>query len=187
MTHCSTYTTPHLPPTLGARRAVGNAFRSNKCRPVKSSKPTPSIPLRLLPNHNPSSQRLRFLFHTLHYTSTHYFHPARQSIHKAGAAKFNAVFNTTICLCVRLSAPSVWQYTLKTTQPSMNHHTVSSRHYPARTPPHRFLKHTTKYLLNHKMTHCSIYATPGLPPTLVARHAVWQRIHVNTYRPLKSF
>ena len=68
----------------------------------------------------------------------------------------------------------------------MNHHTVSSLHQRARTPPHRFLKRTTQYLLNHKMTHCSTYTTPDLPPTLAARLALCKRIHSNKYPPVKS-
>ena len=39
----------------------------------------------------------------------------------------------------------------------------------ARTPAHRLRRRTTKYLLKQKMTHCSTYTTPDLPPTLAAR------------------
>ena len=87
---------------------------------------------------------------------------------------------------LHLFALAAWQYTLNATQPSMNHQTVASLHQRTRTPAHRFLKRTTKYLLNHKMTHCSTYTTPDLPPTLAARLAICKGIHSNKYPPLKS-
>ena len=108
-------------------------------------------------------------------------------MHNAGAAKSYAEFNTQLSLNLHLSAPAMWQYTLNATQSSMNQHTVSSLHYRARTPAHRVLKRTTKYLLNDKMTHRSTYATPDLPPTLAARLAVRKGIHSNKYRPVNSF
>ena len=101
-------------------------------------------------------------------------------------AKCNAVFNAHILLILHLSAPAASQYTLNATQPSMNHQTVSRPNRRARKQADRFLKSTTKYLLNHKITHCSTYATPDLPPTLAARLAVCKGIHSNKYRPLKS-
>ena len=67
----------------------------------------------------------------------------------------------------------------------MNQHTAPSLHQRAPTPPRHFLKRATQYLLNHKMTHCSTYTTPDLPPTLAARLAVCKGIHSNKYRPLK--
>ena len=67
MTRCSTYTTPAHPPTLTARLVLCKAIHSNKYPPVKSSQPTPNIPLRPLPNQNPYSTTRRFLSHTLHY------------------------------------------------------------------------------------------------------------------------
>ena len=86
---------------------------------------------------------------------------------------------------MHLSAPAAWQYTLSATQPSMNQHTVSRLHHRARAATHRLLKSITKYLLNHKMTHCSTYTSPDLPPTLAARRALCEGIHSNKYRPLK--
>ena len=68
----------------------------------------------------------------------------------------------------------------------MNQHTAPSLHQRARTPPHRFLKRTTQYLLNHKMTHCSKHTTPDLPPTLAARLALCKCIRSNKYPPVKS-
>ena len=104
----------------------------------------------------------------------------------AAAAKSNAVFYTQCRLILHSSALAASQYTLNATQPNMNQHTVSSLHHLARAPAHRFLKRTTKYLLNHKMTHCSTYTTPDLPPTLAARLALCKGIHSNKYRTLKS-
>ena len=52
LTHCSTYTTPDLLPTLAACLAVCKGIQSNKHPPVKSSEPTPNIQLWLLSNHN---------------------------------------------------------------------------------------------------------------------------------------
>ena len=100
--------------------------------------------------------------------------------------KFTAVFNTQLSLILHLSALPAWQYALNTTQPSMDQHTVYSLHCRARTPAHSFLKLTTKYLLKHKMTQCSTYTTPNLPPTLAACLAVCKGIHSNKCRPIKS-
>ena len=187
MTQCSTYTTPDLPSTLAGRLAVCNAIHSNKCRPLKASFPTPTIPPRLLPKHNPYSKTRRVvLSHASHYNNPAYLPPTPNPICIAASAKFSAVFNTQLGLMLHSSALAVWQYTLNATQPSMNHHGVSSLHYPARTPPHRFLKRTTKYLLNHKITHCSTYTTADLPPILAARLQVCNEIRFNKYRPLKS-
>ena len=108
-------------------------------------------------------------------------------MHSAPAAKSNAVLNTDMRLILDLCALAAWQYTLNATQPSMNEQTVSSLYRRARTPAHRLLKPTTKYLLNHKMTHCSTYTTPGLPPTLAARLALCKAIHSNKCGPLKCF
>ena len=107
-------------------------------------------------------------------------------MHDAAPAKSNAVFNTQLSFILHLSAPPAWQYTFNATQPRVNQHTVSSLHHRARSPPHRFLKRTPRYLINHKMTHCSTYTTPDLPPTLAARLAVCKRIHSNKYPPIKS-
>ena len=112
--------------------------------------------------------------------------PTRRAIHRAAAAKSTAVLNTHMRLIMHLCVLPAGQYTRNATQPSMNHQTVSSLHHRARTPAHRFLKPTTKYLLNHKMTHCSTYTTSDLPPTLPARLALWKAIETNKYRPLKS-
>ena len=92
-------------------------------------------------------------------------------MHNAAAGKSTPVFNTQPRLISHLSSLPAWQYTLNVTQHSMNHQTVSSLHQRARTPPHRFLKCNIKYRLNHKITHCSTYTTPHLPPTLTARLA----------------
>ena len=107
-------------------------------------------------------------------------------MHRAAAVKFNTVFHTQLSLILHLCALPVWQHTLNATQPSMNQHTESSLHPHARTPAHRFLKPTTKYLLNHKMTHRSTYTTADLTPTLAARLALGKGTHSNKYRPLKS-
>ena len=107
-------------------------------------------------------------------------------MHNAAPAKSNAVLKTQLSLILHLCTLPVWQYTLNATQPSMNYQTVSSLHHRARTPAHRVLKRTTKYLLNHNMTYCSTYTTPYLPPTISARLAVCKGIHSNKYRPLKS-
>ena len=122
----------------------------------------------------------------LHYFTPTYLPPTRQPIHIAAAAKSTAVFNTQLCLILHLCSLPTWQYTLNATQPTMNQRTVSSLHHRARTPAHRFLKRTTKYLLNHKMTHHSTYTTPDLPPTLTARLVLCKGIHTNKYRPVKS-
>ena len=94
--------------------------------------------------------------------------------------------NTQVRLILHSCALAASQHTLNAAQPSINQHTVSSLHYRPRTPVHRFLKRTTKYLLNHKMTLCSTFTPLDLPPTLAARLAVCKRIHCNKYRPLKS-
>ena len=103
-------------------------------------------------------------------------------MHNAAAAKSSAVLYTQLSFILHSCAHSAWQYTLNATQPSMNLQTVPSRHYRARTPAHRFLTRTTKYLLTHTMTHCSTYSTPDLPPTLAARLALCKGIHSNKYR-----
>ena len=100
--------------------------------------------------------------------------------------KSNAVFYTPLRVIWHFCAPPVWQYKLKATQPRMNHQTVPRRCYCGRKPAHRFFTHTTEYLLNHKITHCSTYTTPDLPTTLAARLAICKAIHSNKYRPLKS-
>ena len=107
-------------------------------------------------------------------------------MHSAAAAKSNAVLNTPLSLILHLSAPAVRQYTLNAIQPSMNQHTVYSLYCRARTPAHRLLKRTTKYLPNHKMTHLATYITPYLPPALAACLAVCKGNHYNTYPPVKS-
>ena len=84
-------------------------------------------------------------------------------VHSAAASKFNAVLDTQLRLILHLCALAAWQYTLNATQPSRIEQAVSSLQYLPRAPPHRFLKRTAKYLLNHKMTHCSTYTTPDLP------------------------
>ena len=100
--------------------------------------------------------------------------------------KSTAVFNTQLSLTLDRCALAVWQYMLNATQRSTNQQPVSSLYHRTRTPAHRFLKRTTKYLLNHKMTQSSTYTTPDLPPTLAARLAVCKGIHSNKYSPLKS-
>ena len=112
--------------------------------------------------------------------------PTPQSTHNAVAAKSNAVFHTQLSLIVHLSAHPVWQYTLNVTQPSMNQQTVSTLHCQARTPANSLLKRNTEYQLNNKMTQCSTYTTPDLPPALAARPALCKAIHSNKYRPVKS-
>ena len=107
-------------------------------------------------------------------------------MHSAAAAKSIALFHTPMRYTLHLCAPPVWQYTLNATQPNMNQPTVPSLHQRARTPPHRFLKRTTQYLLNRKMTHCSTYTTPDLPPTLAAPLALCKAIHSNKYPTVKS-
>ena len=126
MTQCSTYTTPDHPPTLTARLVLCKAIHSNRYWSVKSSQPTPNIPLRLHPKQNPYSKTRQLLSHTLHYINPTYLPPTHHPIHNAAAAKSNAVFNTQLCLILHLSALPVWQYTLNATQPSMNQQTVSS-------------------------------------------------------------
>ena len=107
------------------------------------------------------------------------FPPSLHAMHSAPAAKSNVVF----CICthmrliLHLCVPSVCQYSLNATHPSMNQQTVSSLHYRARIRVHRFLKRTIKYLLNHKMKHCSTYTPPDLPPTLPASLALSKGIH----------
>ena len=128
----------------------------------------------------------RFLSHSLHYATPISLPPTGGLIHDAAAAKSNPVLNTPMRLILHLCALPAWQYTLNATQPSMNQHTISSRNYRARTPAHRFLKLTTKYLLKHKMTQCSTYTTPNLPPTLAACLTVCKGIHSNKCRPIKS-
>ena len=123
---------------------------------------------------------------TLFPYTTLFRSPIRHSIHNAAAPKSNAVLNTQLRLILHLCAPPVCQYSLNATQPSINHQIVSSLHYRARTPAHRLLKRTTKYLRTHKMTQCSTYTTPDRPPTLAARLAVCKDIHSNKYRPAKS-
>ena len=100
-------------------------------------------------------------------------------------AKSNAVLNTQLSLILHLCPLPAWQYMLSATQPSMNQQTVSSLHHRARTPAHRFLKRTTKYVLNHKMIHCSTYTHPNPRPTLAGRLALCKGIHSNKYPTLK--
>ena len=134
------------------------------------------------------TQNRHFLPSTLHYTTTNYLPPTHHSMHSATAQTSNALFNTQLRLILHLCAHPVSQYTLTATpQPSMNRHTVSSLHQRAPAPPHRFLKRTTKCLLNHKMTHCSTYTNPDLPPTLPATLALCKRIHSNKYPTAKSY
>ena len=186
MTHCSTYTTPDLPPALGSRPAVCKRVNSNTYRPLTSSQLTRNIQLRLLPNHNPYSTTRRFSSNTLHWTARIQLPPIPHSMHSAAAAKSNPVFDTQLSLILHLCALPAWQHMLNAAQPSMNQHTVSSLHHRARTPAQRFLKHNTKYLPQRKTKHCSTYTTPDLPPTLAARPALCKGIHSNKYRPLKS-
>ena len=107
-------------------------------------------------------------------------------MNSAPPAKSNPVFNTHMRLILHLCALAVWQYTLNATQPSMNQQKASSPNCRSPTPAHRFLKRTTKYLLNNRTTRCSTYTTADLPPILAARLAVCNAIHSNKYRPLKS-
>ena len=107
-------------------------------------------------------------------------------MHSVAAAKSNAVFYTHMSLILHLYALAASQYTLNATLPSLNQRTVWSQPYRPRPPAEHFLKCTTQYLLTHKMTHCSTYTTPDLPPMLAARLAVCTGIHSNIYRPLKS-
>ena len=104
----------------------------------------------------------------------------------APAAKSNAAFETHMRLILHLSALPAWEYTLNATQPNMSQQTVSSLHHRTGAAAHRFLKRTTKELLSHKMTPCSTYTTPDLPPTLAARLSLCKGIHSHKYRPLKS-
>ena len=127
MTRCSTYTTPDLPPTLAARLAPCQSIHS-KYPPVKSSQPTPNIPLRLLPKHEPYSNTRRFFPHALHYTSLTELTPTSHSMYSAADAKSITVYNTPLRLILHLCAPPVWQYTLNPTQPCMNQPTVPSLH-----------------------------------------------------------
>ena len=108
MTHCSTYTTPDLPPTLAARLALCKGIHSNKYRPLKSSQTTPNIQLRLLPNHSPYSKTHRFFSHTSHYITPIKLTPTRQSIHNAAAAKSNPVLYTQLRLMLNLCPLPVW-------------------------------------------------------------------------------
>ena len=120
--------------------------------------------------------------HTLHHITPIYLTPILHSLRNAAAAKSNAVFNTQLCLSLHLCALPVWQYTLNASQPSMNQQTVSGLPYRSSARPQRLLRRTTKYLLAHKMTHCSTYTTPDLPPTLAPRLALCKAIHSNKYR-----
>ena len=117
---------------------------------------------------------------------THLTAPPSHAMHNAAAPKSTAVLNTQLSLILNLSAPAAWQYTLNVTHPGMNQPAVSRPHYRARTRVHRFLKHTTKHLLNNKMTHCSTYTAPDLPPILAARLALCKGIHFNIYPTVKS-
>ena len=147
---------------------------------------SPNIQIPLLPNHNPYSTTWRFFPHTLHYISPINLPRIPHSKRDAAAAKSNALSNTHMLLILHLSALAAWQYTLSATHPTMNQPTVPSHHQRTRTPPtHRFLKRATQYLLNHKLTHCSSYTTPDLPPTLAAPLAVCKAIHSNKYPPVK--
>ena len=55
-----------------------------------------------------------------------------------------------LSLILHLCPLPVWQYMLKATQPSTHQCAVPIRHSRPRTPAHRFLKRTTKYLRTHK-------------------------------------
>ena len=164
LTQCSTYTTPHLPPTLAAPscRTQKHPLQQISATQIllTNSQHTTSAP-----NHNPYSKTHCFLSHTSHYIILTEPPPTGHSIHNAAAAKSNAVFNMQLRLILHLCALAVWQYTLNTSQPSMNQETVCSRHYRARTRTHRLLKRTTKYLGTHKMTQCSTYRAPGQAST----------------------
>ena len=177
MTHFASYTTPDLPPTLAARLAACKGIHSNKDRPVKPSQPTPNIPRRHLASHNPYSKPT---------ASSHTLYTILLPSRGDATAKSNSVSNTELSLILHLSAPPVWHYTPVATQPSMSHHTMWRGDHRARKPEHGALKPTTKYLLNNKMTHCSTYTTPDLPPTLAARLALCKGIHSNKYPPVKS-
>ena len=142
-----------------------------------------NIQFRLLPNHSPYSKTHRFFSHTSHYISHTLLPRTRHEIHNARAATSNAAFNMQLRLVSFFSPLPVWQYTLNTSQPCMNQQTVSSLQYSPRRRVHRLCKRTTKYLLNHKMTHCSTYTTPDLPPTFAARLALCKGIHSNKYPP----
>ena len=75
MTHCSTYTSPDLPPTLAAPFALCKGIHSNIYPPIKSSYPSTKITLSLLSKHNPNSKSRRFLSHGLHYITPTYLRP----------------------------------------------------------------------------------------------------------------
>ena len=107
-------------------------------------------------------------------------------MHNAAAAKSSAVLYTQLSLILHSCAHSAWQYTLNTSQPSMNQQTVSSFHYRPSARVHRLCKRITKYLLNRTMTTRSTCTTPDLPPTFAARLALCKGIHSNKYPPLKS-